>query len=84
VLQAGDDVNNKKPHPEIYNTARARLGLPAERCLVVEDSLVGLRAAVGANMVRNEGPPLSLTGGESHPPPPPLHFSSTAAELPDQ
>lgn len=47
----GDDVSEKKPHPMIYNTARERLGnLPAERCVVIEDSLVGLRAATAANM----------------------------------
>jgi len=26
------------------------VGLPADKCVVVEDSLVGLRAALGANM----------------------------------
>jgi HAD superfamily hydrolase (TIGR01509 family) len=46
----GDDVSAMKPDPLIYNTARERLGLPANKCVVVEDSLVGLRAAVGANM----------------------------------
>jgi len=50
VLIVGDDVKKKKPDPMIYNTARERLGLPADRCVVVEDSLVGLRAAVGAGM----------------------------------
>eukprot|EP00955_Chlamydomonas_euryale_P115067 366327-Chlamydomonas_euryale.AAC.9 len=29
---------------------RERLGLPAERCIVIEDSMVGLRAARGASM----------------------------------
>jgi len=56
IIIAGDDVSNKKPDPEIYDTARARLetmfgtSLPASRCLVIEDSMVGLRAAKGANM----------------------------------
>merc|ERR1719486_1762297 len=27
VIIAGDDVSNKKPHPEIYNVAAERLGL---------------------------------------------------------
>jgi beta-phosphoglucomutase-like phosphatase (HAD superfamily) len=39
-------VKAKKPDPEIYNTARARLGINADRCLVIEDSMVG-RAGVG-------------------------------------
>lgn len=50
VCILGDDVSAKKPDPLIYNTARERLGMSADQCVVVEDSLVGLRAAVGANM----------------------------------
>ena len=50
VLIVGDDVKKKKPDPMIYNTAKERLGLSADRCVVIEDSLVGLRAAVGAGM----------------------------------
>lgn len=50
VILAGDDVTLKKPDPLIYNLARERLGVPADRCIVIEDSMVGLRAAVGANM----------------------------------
>jgi len=50
VCILGDDVSAKKPDPLIYNTARERLNMAAEQCVVVEDSLVGLRAAVGANM----------------------------------
>lgn len=47
---AGDDVKEKKPHPMIYNVARSRLGLSASQCVVIEDSLVGLRAARAAGM----------------------------------
>eukprot|EP00929_Paragymnodinium_shiwhaense_P023158 TRINITY_DN14578_c0_g1_i2.p1 TRINITY_DN14578_c0_g1~~TRINITY_DN14578_c0_g1_i2.p1 ORF type:complete len:1499 (+),score=434.39 TRINITY_DN14578_c0_g1_i2:423-4499(+) len=50
VIIAGDDVQRKKPDPQIYNLARARLGLDAQRCVVIEDSTIGLRAAKGANM----------------------------------
>jgi len=50
VIIAGDDVANKKPHPEIYQTASARLGVPSTACVVVEDSMVGLRAAKAAGM----------------------------------
>lgn len=48
VCILGDDVSEKKPNPMIYNVARERLGVPSDRCVVVEDSLVGLRAAKGA------------------------------------
>lgn len=46
----GDDVSAKKPDPLIYNTARERLSMTPEQCIVIEDSIVGLRAAVAANM----------------------------------
>ena len=50
VIMAGDDVTRKKPDPLIYNLAREKVGLPASKCVVIEDSLVGLRAALGADM----------------------------------
>ena len=50
VVMAGDDVTKKKPDPLIYNLAREKVGLPSSKCVVIEDSLVGLRAAMGANM----------------------------------
>lgn len=50
VCILGDDVSEKKPNPLIYNTARERLGMNADQCVVIEDSMVGLRAARGANM----------------------------------
>ena len=37
-----------KPHPDGYLLAAARLGLPADRCVVFEDSVSGLRAALAA------------------------------------
>ena len=50
VVIAGDDVTAKKPDPMIYNLARERLGLEASQCVVIEDSMVGLRAAKSASM----------------------------------
>lgn len=50
VCILGDDVAAKKPDPLIYHTAAARLGVPPEKCVVVEDSLIGLQAAKGAGM----------------------------------
>uniref|UniRef100_A0A0C9QNV5 TSA: Wollemia nobilis Ref_Wollemi_Transcript_15522_1674 transcribed RNA sequence n=1 Tax=Wollemia nobilis TaxID=56998 RepID=A0A0C9QNV5_9CONI len=47
---AGDDVQKKKPDPSIYLEAAKRLGVPAKNCLVVEDSVIGLQAALGAGM----------------------------------
>jgi len=47
---AGDDVSKKKPDPMIYNVAKDKLKVKPENVLVIEDSLVGLKAAKGANM----------------------------------
>jgi HAD superfamily hydrolase (TIGR01509 family) len=44
------DYEQAKPHPEPYLRALARLGLGAERCLVIEDSERGLRAAKDAGL----------------------------------
>jgi len=51
VCILGDDVSEKKPSPMIYNEARSKLGIALPtRCVVVEDSAVGLRAAKAAGM----------------------------------
>ncbi|KAG6555682.1 hypothetical protein Mapa_002919 [Marchantia paleacea] len=47
---AGDDVKHKKPDPSIYKVAAEKLGASPGRCLVVEDSVIGLQAALGAGM----------------------------------
>jgi HAD superfamily hydrolase (TIGR01509 family) len=44
----GLEVENKKPHPDIYLKASNRIGLKPEECLVIEDSLSGIKAAVAA------------------------------------
>lgn len=48
VIGAGDVVPNKKPAPDIYHWVLQRLGLPAARCLAVEDSVPGVQAACAA------------------------------------
>jgi beta-phosphoglucomutase len=40
-----DDVENPKPAPEPYLKAIDTLSLPAEECLVIEDSISGVKAA---------------------------------------
>ena len=50
VCLLGDDVPKLKPDPMIYSTAAERLGIDPSRCVVVEDSIVGLKAAKGAKM----------------------------------
>ena len=41
----GLEVTHRKPHPEIYLSAAARLGVEPENCLVVEDAVNGVEAA---------------------------------------
>lgn len=48
VCILGDDVSEKKPSPLIYNVARERINIPADRCVVIEDSTIGLLAAKSA------------------------------------
>lgn len=46
----GDMVINPKPAPDVYVLAARSLGLPPQRCLVVEDSAAGAAAACAAGM----------------------------------
>ncbi|HEY3969203.1 MAG TPA: HAD family phosphatase [Planctomycetaceae bacterium] len=45
---SAEDVTHGKPHPEIYQTAAARLGVAPHEMLVLEDSHAGTTAAVAA------------------------------------
>ncbi|MFF4474498.1 HAD family hydrolase [Streptomyces sp. NPDC001599] len=44
------DVGRGKPAPDLFLHAAARMGVAPERCVVVEDSPLGVRAAVAAGM----------------------------------
>lgn len=44
----GNEVERKKPHPDIFLTAAQRLGLLPDECLVVEDAPNGIEAAKAA------------------------------------
>ncbi|MCF7937212.1 MAG: HAD family phosphatase [Spirochaetales bacterium] len=46
----GLDIERKKPHPDIYLEAALRLGKAPEYCLVVEDAVNGVKAALRAGM----------------------------------
>jgi beta-phosphoglucomutase-like phosphatase (HAD superfamily) len=43
-------VARGKPHPDVFLLAAERLGVAPERCLAVEDSSHGVRAAHAAGM----------------------------------
>ena len=46
----GSDVVRGKPDPEVFLTGASRLGLSANRCIVIEDAFVGIEAARRASM----------------------------------
>lgn len=48
ALISGDLITHKKPDPEIFLTAAKALGVPPASCLVVEDALNGVQAALAA------------------------------------
>lgn len=50
VIGAGDIVPAKKPAPDIYTWVMEKLGLPASRCIALEDSRNGARSAVAAGL----------------------------------
>ena len=50
VVITGDEVQQGKPHPDIYLQAAKKLGISPEACLVIEDSLAGNAAGKAANM----------------------------------
>lgn len=50
TMVTGDQVRQGKPAPEPYRTAAGRLGLPPDRCLVVENAPLGIEAARAAGM----------------------------------
>ncbi len=44
------DVTNGKPDPEVYLKSVSRLGVKKDHCIVFEDSLAGIRAALNAGL----------------------------------
>ncbi len=47
---SAEDVGRGKPAPDLFLHAARRMGVPPERCVVVEDSPLGVQAAVAAGM----------------------------------
>ena len=58
VVVTSSDVSHPKPAPDIYLLAAQKLGKDPARCLALEDSPAGIRAAVGAGMTAIQVPDL--------------------------
>jgi beta-phosphoglucomutase-like phosphatase (HAD superfamily) len=64
AIVSSDEVAAGKPAPDVYLLAAERLGVDPVRCLVVEDSINGVRAGRAAGMT------VVLVPNASVPPPP--------------
>jgi beta-phosphoglucomutase-like phosphatase (HAD superfamily) len=51
AVVVGDEVTHGKPHPEPYLKAVAALAAPAQRCVVIEDSVLGVASGEAAGCV---------------------------------
>src|SRR5271167_185370 len=49
-IVSAEDVPKGKPDPAVYLTAASRVGVPPERCIVVEDAAAGIEGARRAGM----------------------------------
>ena len=49
-IVSAEDVHHGKPDPEVYLIAASRVGVPPERCIVVEDAVAGVEGARRAGM----------------------------------
>jgi len=50
AIVSAEDVHRGKPDPEVYLVAASRVGVPPERCIVVEDAVAGVDGARRAGM----------------------------------
>lgn len=50
VVVTADDISKPKPNPEVFVVSAAKLGVDPKDCVVLEDSVFGVRAAKEARM----------------------------------
>ncbi|MDO5102854.1 MAG: HAD family phosphatase [Lautropia sp.] len=65
TVVSSTDVPHPKPAPDTYLEAAKRLGVKPGRCLVLEDSPTGVRAALAAGMTAIQVPDLVLPDEET-------------------
>ena len=49
-ITSSEDVSAPKPSPEIFLLSAKRLGVPPEKCCVIEDTVNGIKAGKAAGM----------------------------------
>lgn len=64
AVATSSDVEHPKPAPDIYLLAASKLGIEPARCLVLEDSPTGVRAALAAGMTPIQVPDLIAPDAE--------------------
>jgi HAD superfamily hydrolase (TIGR01509 family) len=74
TIACAEDVRMKKPDPEVYALVLKRLEVPADKCLVIEDSINGVTAAAALGLKVVVTPSLYTKGQD---------FSAATAVLPD-
>lgn len=50
AIVSAEDVHRGKPDPEVFLTAASQVGVPPDRCIVVEDAVAGVQGARSAGM----------------------------------
>ncbi len=65
AVSDGNNISRSKPDPEVFVKAAQMLGIPCERCLVVEDAVAGAEAGhAGGMQVACVGDAAALKAGD--------------------
>lgn len=51
IISSADEVAHGKPHPDLFLLCAQKMGVDPKHCLVIEDSVLGIKAAKAANML---------------------------------
>jgi beta-phosphoglucomutase-like phosphatase (HAD superfamily) len=51
AIETSDTVTDKKPSPAVYRAVLERIGIAADGCIAIEDTVNGMRAACNAGIV---------------------------------
>jgi len=62
AIADGNDIKRSKPDPEVFLIAAKRIGLEPSECIVVEDALAGIDAAVAGGFI-----PVAVGDAVNHP-----------------